>query len=40
VPLGEALAQFERPATVISESPDLESSYAIREALLAAAARS
>jgi endonuclease IV len=37
-PLGEALAQFERPATVISESPDLESSYAIREALLSAAA--
>jgi endonuclease IV len=36
-PLGEALAQFDRPATVISESPDLESSYAIREALLAAA---
>jgi deoxyribonuclease IV len=32
-PLGEALAQFERPATVISESPDLESSYAIRRGL-------
>jgi deoxyribonuclease-4 len=32
-PLGEALARFERPATVISEAPDLESSYAIREAL-------
>ena len=38
-PLGEALARFERPATVISEAPDLESSYAIREALLAAATR-
>jgi deoxyribonuclease IV len=36
-PLGEALAAFERPATVISEAPDLESSYAIREALLAGA---
>jgi deoxyribonuclease-4 len=32
-PLGEALARFERPATIISEAPDLESSYAIREAL-------
>ncbi len=32
-PLGEALASFDRPATVISEAPDLESSYAIREAL-------
>jgi deoxyribonuclease-4 len=32
-PLGEALAHFDRPATVISEAPDLESSYAIREAL-------
>src|SRR5918995_1857901 len=32
-PLGEALAGFERPATVISEAPDLESSYAIRDAL-------
>jgi deoxyribonuclease IV len=32
-PLGEALARFERPATVVSEAPDLESSYAIREAL-------
>src|SRR3954453_5960127 len=28
-PLGEALARFERPATVISESPDLESTQAI-----------
>jgi deoxyribonuclease IV len=33
-PLGEALADFDRPATVISEAPDLESSYAIRDALL------
>jgi deoxyribonuclease IV len=32
-PLGEALAQFARPATVISEAPDLESSLAIRAAL-------
>jgi deoxyribonuclease IV len=32
-PLGEALAPFDRPATVISEAPDLESSFAIREAL-------
>jgi len=32
-PLGEALAAFERPATVISEAPDLESSLAIRAAL-------
>ena len=32
-PLGEALAAFERPATVISEAPDLESSLAIRSAL-------
>jgi deoxyribonuclease IV len=32
-PLGEALAPFERPATVISEAPDLESSYEIRRAL-------
>ena len=32
-PLGEALAHFERPATVISEAPDLESSLAIRAAL-------
>ena len=32
-PLGEALAQFDRPATVISEAPDLESSLAIRAAL-------
>jgi deoxyribonuclease-4 len=35
-PLREALARFERPATVISESPDEESSQAIR-AILATA---
>jgi deoxyribonuclease-4 len=35
-PLGEALAQFDRPATVITESPDLESDEAIREELYAA----
>jgi deoxyribonuclease IV len=34
-PLREALARFERPATVISESPDEESSQTIRSALLA-----
>jgi deoxyribonuclease IV len=34
-PLAEALAQFERPATVISESPDEESSQAIRAILSA-----
>jgi deoxyribonuclease IV len=33
-PLLEALAQFKRPATVISESPDEESSQAIRRALI------
>jgi deoxyribonuclease-4 len=33
-PLRDALARFERPATVISESPDLESHFAIRAALL------
>jgi deoxyribonuclease-4 len=32
-PLREALAQFERPATVISESPDEESSQTIRSVL-------
>ena len=32
-PLAEALAQFERPATVISESPDEPSSQAIRAIL-------
>jgi deoxyribonuclease-4 len=35
-PLGEALTQFDRPATVITESPDLESDEAIREELYAA----
>ena len=34
-PLGEALTRFERPATVISESPDEESHQAIRAAILA-----
>jgi deoxyribonuclease-4 len=34
-PLAEALARFERPATVISESPDEVSSQAIRAVLLA-----
>jgi deoxyribonuclease-4 len=32
-PLAEALARFDRPATVISESPDEESSQAIRAVL-------
>jgi deoxyribonuclease-4 len=32
-PLRDALAQFERPATVISESPDAESTEAIRVVL-------
>jgi endonuclease IV len=32
-PLGEALARFERPATVISESPNEESHQAIRAIL-------
>ena len=35
-PLAEALGRFERPATVISESPDLESHRAIREILVPA----
>ena len=35
-PLGEALRNFDRPATVITESPDLESDVAIREELYAA----
>jgi len=39
-PLGEALARFQRPATVISESPDEESSQAIRAALFASAGES
>ena len=33
-PLAEALAGFERPATVVSESPDERSSQAIRAALV------
>jgi deoxyribonuclease IV len=33
-PLREALTQFERPATVVSESPDEGSSQVIREVLL------
>src|SRR5207248_5120837 len=36
-PLGEALARFERPATVITESPDEASHQAIRAALFGAA---
>jgi deoxyribonuclease IV len=36
-PLGEALARFDRPATVITESPDEASHQAIRAALFAAA---
>jgi endonuclease IV len=32
-PMREALARFERPATLISESPDEESSQAIRAIL-------
>ena len=39
-PLGEALARFERPATVISESPDEESHQAIRAALASASVSS
>lgn len=35
-PLRDALARFERPATVISESPDLESTQAIGAVLLGA----
>src|SRR5206468_1478252 len=35
-PLGEALARFDRPATVISESPDEASHQAIRAVLTAA----
>jgi deoxyribonuclease-4 len=38
-PLGEALARFERPATVISESPDEASHQAIRAVLVGSAAR-
>src|SRR5437773_7896896 len=39
-PLGQALARFDRPATVISESPDEESHQAIRAALESALAPS
>jgi deoxyribonuclease IV len=35
-PLGKALRKFKRPATVISESPDVESSQAIKSELYAA----
>ena len=38
-PLADALSKIDRPATVISESPDEESHQAIREILLAAANR-
>jgi deoxyribonuclease IV len=36
-PLRDALADFDRPATVISESPDEESSQAIRSVLMSVA---
>ena len=36
-PLREALGRFDRPATVISESPDEESSQAIKAVLYAGA---
>ena len=39
-PLGEALARFKRPATVISEAPDLASTQAIYAALVARSGRS
>src|SRR5205085_12147341 len=39
-PLGKALARFQRPATVISESPDEASHQAIRAALGSAVAPS
>jgi deoxyribonuclease-4 len=38
-PLRQALRKFRRPATVISESPDLESHQAIRAALSASASK-
>jgi deoxyribonuclease-4 len=38
-PLAEALTRFDRPATVISESPDEESHQAIRAGLTAPAGR-
>jgi deoxyribonuclease IV len=37
-PLRDALARFERPATVVSESPDEASSQAIRDVLLGSSA--
>jgi endonuclease IV len=39
-PLRDALIDFDRPATIISESPDEESSQAIRSVLEAAAGTS
>ena len=39
-PLGAALARFERPATVISEAPDVDSTQAIGATLRASAASS
>jgi deoxyribonuclease IV len=39
-PLGEALARFDRPATVITESPDEASHQAIRAVLFASAGES
>jgi deoxyribonuclease-4 len=39
-PLGEALARFDRPATVITESPDEASHQAIRAALFASVGES
>ena len=39
-PLRDALASFDRPATVISESPDEESSQAIRSVLMSVAGES
>jgi deoxyribonuclease-4 len=38
-PLGQALRQFDRPATVITESPDEASNQAIRAVLTREAAR-
>jgi hypothetical protein len=35
-PLRDALARFERPATIVSESPDEESSQRIKDVLLGA----
>jgi deoxyribonuclease-4 len=39
-PLRDALAQFERPATIVSESPDERSSQAIRSVLESVAGES